>query len=263
MKIFDIDSPFMRALTKIADLMILNVTTILFCIPSLFVSYAILMVYLDEGTISLFVVLIAALLSCPVGAALTGMHYVLLKMVRDEESYIIKSFWKSFRENFKQATALWYIVLFVAFIIIGDFWFLTHAAVNMPLIYRYLLLAITVALFVFGQYIFPLQSKFVNPVRKTLKNSILMSILALPRSLAMLAISIMVLVLIYFFEGQMIPIMLIIGLSGPGYLKALLYNSVFKRFEPEDDAAGLTEEEELNRAIQRMDETDETNSNEQ
>ncbi|MCR5102365.1 MAG: DUF624 domain-containing protein [Butyrivibrio sp.] len=262
MKIFDIDSPFMRFLTKFADLMILNIATIIFCVPSLIVGYAILSVYLDYGTISLLVVLILLLVSFPIGAALTGMHYVLLKMVRDEESYILKSFWKSFRENFKQATALWYIVAGVATVLLVDLWYMSKSSASFPLLFRYILVAVSLVLYMFSLYIFPLQSKFVNPVKNTLKNSALMAIMALPKTLLMFGINVVVLLLLYFFEGQMVPVILVLGLSGPGFLHALLYNKTFKKFEPEDEDAHLSEEEELNRAISRMDEaSDDGNSN--
>ena len=67
MKIFDLDSPLMNVLNKMADLMWLNILTLICCIP-----------------------IITA------GAAFTSMHYVALKIVRNEESYITRAFFKSF-----------------------------------------------------------------------------------------------------------------------------------------------------------------------
>ena len=74
MKFLEIDSPFMRVLGRIADLMIINFLTILLCIPVV-----------------------------TAGAAFTAMHYVMLKLVRDEEGYIVKQYFKSFKENFVQS----------------------------------------------------------------------------------------------------------------------------------------------------------------
>ena len=89
MKFFDIDGPLMQGLTKIADLMILNFLTILCCIPVV-----------------------------TAGAAFTALHYMVLKLARNEEGYIAKGFFKSFKENFRQATIIWILVLIsVAFII--------------------------------------------------------------------------------------------------------------------------------------------------
>ena len=82
MKIFDLDSPLMNVLNKMADLMWLNILTLICCIP-----------------------IITA------GAALTSMHYVALKIVRNEESYITRNFFKSFKTNFRQATVIWLLLL--------------------------------------------------------------------------------------------------------------------------------------------------------
>ena len=85
MKIFDLDSPLMNVLNKMADLMWLNILTLICCIP-----------------------IITA------GAAFTSMHYVALKIVRNEESYITRSFFKSFKTNFRQATLIWLMILLIA-----------------------------------------------------------------------------------------------------------------------------------------------------
>ena len=48
------------------------------------------------------------------------MYYVTLKMIKNEETYIFRTYWKSFRENFKQATAIWLILLAVLIVLILD-----------------------------------------------------------------------------------------------------------------------------------------------
>ena len=45
------------------------------------------------------------------GAATTAVYYVTLKLVRDEDDSTIKSFFRSFIQNFKQATAIWLSIL--------------------------------------------------------------------------------------------------------------------------------------------------------
>ena len=223
MKFLDIDSPFMRILSRVADLMILNLLTLVFLIIPL------------TG-----------------GAALTAMHYVLLKIVRDEDSYIIRGWWKSFKENFKQATILWLIVLAVAFVIAADFYLLISTGDAFPLFYRYVLIAVTVLLYMIFLYIFPLQSRFVNPIRQTLKNSLLMAFLGLHRTIGMVAITLVPVVLFYFFDVSFLMLFVLFGISAPGYVCALLYNKLFARFEPEPEPE-LSEEEELAHAISHMD----------
>ena len=51
-------------------------------------------------------------------------------MVRDEESYIVRSYFKSFRQNFKQATIIWLILLLVGAVLIGDVVILNFSAIR-------------------------------------------------------------------------------------------------------------------------------------
>ena len=81
-KVFALDSPLMNGLSKLADLIWLNILATICCIPII-----------------------------TIGASLTALHYVVLKMVKDEEGYITRSFFKSFKENFKQATLMWLMLL--------------------------------------------------------------------------------------------------------------------------------------------------------
>ena len=91
MRIFNADSPLMEGLSKITDLVILNLVVLVCCLPVI-----------------------------TAGAALTGMHYVLLKMVRNEEGYIVRSYFKSFKQNFLQATGMWMIFLAVGILFLLD-----------------------------------------------------------------------------------------------------------------------------------------------
>ena len=92
-RFFNLDSPVMVALTKMADLIIVNLLAFFCCLPII-----------------------------TVGASMTALHYVVLKVVRDEECYIVKSFFKSFKENFKQATVIWLIEVLLIIIFAADFW---------------------------------------------------------------------------------------------------------------------------------------------
>ena len=52
---------------------------------------------------------------------MTALNYVVLKMVKNEEGYLTRSFFKSFKENFKQSTIIWLIMMVVGLLLYGDF----------------------------------------------------------------------------------------------------------------------------------------------
>ncbi len=264
-RIFDLDSPLIRGLNKLADVMLLNVLVILFAIPLIlelyFSLYPVYVALMDTETpfvigayagVILVAFLIGAICSIPLGPALTGMHFVLLKIVRNEESYIAKTFFKSFKENFKQASILQLLKFLAGGILILDF-ILTS---NVGSIYKYILLAVGIILYMVSLYIFPLQAKFVNTIPGTIKNAFLMAILALPKTVAMAITTLLPVLFYYFFDLKVLPVLFLLGVAGPGFLCASLYNETFRRFEPKQEE--ISEEEELENAIRKID--DEENS---
>ncbi len=252
-KIFDIDSPIMRALTRMADVMWLNILVLIFAIPLIaeqifFLAPVLFGEAMLEVNIVLWAWLLGIICSIPLGPALTAMHFVLLKMVRDEDSYVTKTFFKSLKENFKQSVILQIIQFFVGGILLLDFMIMK----DMGGYYRYVIMGVALILYMTSLYIYPLQSKFENKITRTIKNSFLVMIMALPKSILMVLVSIIPVIVMYFFDLKAVPIFILFGIAGPGFLMALLYNGTFKRLEPKEEE--ISEEEELDAAIKKIDE---------
>ncbi len=205
-KLFDLESPLMSGLNKLADLIILNLLTIVCCIPVF-----------------------------TIGASITALHYVCLKMVRDEETYVVKGFFKSFKQNFKQATIIWLIELVIFGVLVMDFYLMGHAQIEFPAWLPAALLAVDALIFLLGIHIFPLLARFENSVSRTIRNSVMVGILTLPKTILMVVICIVPVVLVYFFEQIIAPLLLLLGISGPAFICALLYNKTFKKFEPQQE----------------------------
>ena len=254
-RIFDLDSPLMRGLTKMADVMWLNVLTLIFALPLLAEQFFMLgPILMGDQEFAVNYILYAwlfGIIACiPLGPALSAMHFVLLKIVRDEESYVTKTFFKSFKENFAQGAILMVIVFGAAGLLLMDYLIMRDLGV----VYKYILFAVSLFVYFASLYVFPLQAKFINKVPMTIKNSFLMAILALPKTVAMAIITLLPFVLYYLMDFKVVPILFLFGFAGPGYLCAFLYNETFKKFEPKEDK--LSEEEELDNAIKKIGEED-------
>lgn len=207
MKIFDLDNPFMHALSTMADLMILNLWVTVCCIP-IFTA----------------------------GAAFSAMHYVLLKMARDEEGYITKSFFKSFKENFKQATGIWLIMLALAVVFVGDFFIFRSASTLFPKALIIAIMAIGIFLYLVSTFIFPLQSHFVNSIRGTIKNAFSLMVLHLPTAFLMAVLYALPIIALLKISAYFYPVIFLFGFSAPAFACAYLYSKIFKKFEPESGA---------------------------
>ena len=207
MRLFNIDSPLMQALGKMADLMWLNVLTLICCIPII-----------------------------TTGASLTAMNYMALKIVRNEECYITRGFFKSFKENFKQATIIWLILLVAIVVVISDFYVLSVAEFKYGNIMRVAITVVAVFVAFLALYVFPVLAKFENTIWRTVKNSLLLSIMQFPKTILMGIIYLLPMVLLL-VAYQVVPLVFLFGLSVPAWISARLYNKIFKRLEDQILAA--------------------------
>lgn len=204
-KLFDMDSPIMRFLNRMADIIILNILMIICCIPII-----------------------------TVGAAFTAMHYVLLKMVRDEEGYLVRGFFKSFVRNFKQATLIWLLMLLVIMVFVGDWLIFRFSGVEFPKVLVIGVTAVGIIMLMMIMYVFPLLARFDNTIRKTISNALLLAFANLPRTILM-AVCYALPFVIAWFSAYAFIFLVMFGISLPAYGAAWLYSNVFKKYEPETE----------------------------
>ncbi|MDR0220271.1 MAG: DUF624 domain-containing protein [Lachnospiraceae bacterium] len=202
---FSLDSPAMVFLSRVADLMLLNLLVMVMCLPVI-----------------------------TIGPTLTAMHYVLLKMARKEEGYLFGPFMKSFKANFKIATLCWLIMLALIAVFIIDMEIINNSGLEFARWLRTALYAVLVIGVMTGIYVFPLLARFENNIRNTFKNALYMSIINLPKTALMIVIYLIPLAMLY-LSLNILPIVFLLGISVPSYMCAKLYSNVFKRFEPEEE----------------------------
>ncbi len=237
-KFFNPDSPIMRFLSRMTDLLWLNVLVLICCIPVV-----------------------------TAGAALTAMNYVCLKLVRGKEGYIANDFFKSFKRNFKQATLIWIVVLLISIILGFDYWYLLFSKmIETPM---WLVVALGIAtLFILScvVMVFPVLSHFENTIRGTVKNSFLIGIFQLPKTVLMILLW-AVPPVFWLASPQLAPLSWFFWFSLPGYLGALLYHKTFLKFEPEEAVVSgdmewtVSETEEEENVIQEAGEIHESQDN--
>ncbi|MCH4038950.1 MAG: DUF624 domain-containing protein [Lachnospiraceae bacterium] len=206
MKIFDYDGPLMTVLTQIFDLVVLNLITLVMCVP-----------------------IVTA------GASLTAMHYVLWHSVRQEGDSIWKMYWRSFRQNFKQATLIWLGVLAIIAVLMLDWGLTGYMSASAANVMKILIAVLAFLLLCWLQYLFPLLSRYENTSRQTMKNAMALIAGYMPRTLGMVACWVIDGYLLYSLSIRWMPLFLMGGLSLPGYLCALLYNPIFKKLEGAED----------------------------
>ncbi len=115
-----------------------------------------------------------------IGASTTALYYTCLKIVRNEEGNVTKTFFKSFKENFRQATVIWLILFAIGSFLTFDFYVLYNLRLNtaMPMAaFWTILLAILIGAIIIYLIvlfmIFPLQASVINTTPNMFKNAFL------------------------------------------------------------------------------------------
>lgn len=200
---FNYDGPFFNTLNKITDLVWLNILWIICCLP-------------------LFTI----------GASTTALFYVTTHMAKDEGSGVTKTFFREFKRNFKQSTGLWLIIVLIGAVLFTDLYIVIYelkfpqpfdtvfVCVNYLLLFVYILTVI---------YVFPLQCKFENKVKHTLKNALILGIGHLPQSIVIGFMYVAMGFLGYLMPELALPVISLIGFSGVSLIASYMFNGIFEK----------------------------------
>lgn len=168
MSIFSLDSKFMQVMTRVADLIILNVCFLLTCIPII-----------------------------TIGAASTAMYTVCFRFDTSREGGVLTSYFSAFRSNLKQATLVWLILLlfgagtlFNTLLCYGHGGTLYFGAAFFGILFLLDLLV--------HACVFPLMSLFGNSFKNTMTNAVILGLGYLPRTVLAAALNILPFVLWFF-----------------------------------------------------------------
>ncbi len=208
-RLFNYENPVMQFISKIFDLIVLNLFFLLFSIPVV-----------------------------TMGASLSALYYVSLKILRGEDPYIWQNFFKAFRQNFKQATLVWVILLVASALLGMDFYIINSQDTVLFAVVRVLLWMIVGILFCIFLYIFPVISHFVCSTKQAFRNSLYMIIGFLPYTVIMLAVCGLILYLCTVSARLFAMVILLSGICGHSVIAftfCIFFDRIFRRYEPEED----------------------------
>ena len=102
-----------------------------------------------------------------------------------------------------------------------------------------------IVLAAFMVYVYPLQSHFENPVKITIKNAFLLALANLPYTIVFIAITIAPIAFVFSSVFMyIVPIYVLLGVSGPIYLCSLGWKKIFAKLEGVGEESGNTDEQE-------------------
>ena len=202
--IFDPENKMMQIGVKFADLLLVNAMTMLLCVPIL-----------------------------TAGAAFSAMHHMVLRIYRDEQAGVIREYWNAFRQNLKQGTQLLLIYLGIGTVLGVDIYLIAADMINWGQYFNLMVLAVTAIYLISLVWIFVLQSRYNFGIKDMIKYSLVLGFRNIPASVAMVILSAAPIAL-FLVMAKAIPFVLLMGMSLPAFLEAMLYSRIIDRFEGVD-----------------------------
>ena len=198
-KFLNPDSPLMIFLSNLTDIIVLNVLCFICCLPVI-----------------------------TIGPSVTAMHYITLKIARDEEIYVLRDYFKAFKENFKQSIIAWMVFLVITAVFFVDYLILKDMGLENTKVFLMIIGAIYLLVCFTMMYVFPLMARFENSLKQTVKNAFFMSILHIFKTVIMAVIYAIPFVLLP-LHYNVLMVFLLVGLSGPAYFNSFIWKSIFKK----------------------------------
>lgn len=171
--------------------------------------------------------LISSIPVVTIGASTTALCYSCMKL-REKDEQVTKNYFHSFKENFKQSTAIFLIMFLFGGILTFDMIMCSRLDSAIGYCVKYCALALMIPYCMTLLYVFALQAKFVNSVRNTLKNAFLVSLKNIIYTIMM---GIIIAAVILFNTTIVLAnfITIAIGEGAVMYILSAYYNKIFDK----------------------------------
>ncbi len=208
-RLFKLDSPVMRFMSNVADLVALNLIWLICCVPIV-----------------------------TIGPACTAMCYVARRIANGDLPTVLGTFFRAFRKNFKQSLLMSLILaipvcLAAAYLLMAASGGLDH----IPVLKYLCVLAIAIT-GVVCSYVFPLLAHFDNTVGNTLKNAFLLPLANPFLALVVTALNLLP-VLVLFINAELASrcavFWLLIGCALTAVVNAKMLGQFFRRLAPQEE----------------------------
>lgn len=201
MKKLSTEHPFFEFMGNIGDLMILNVLFLITSIPVV-----------------------------TIGMSMTVMYKIILRRMRGESCYVIREYFRECGNEWRQSTKLWGLFVVTGGLLLFDILY----SKNLPGALNIAIGILAVLWCFVAIYAFPLQARFHNSIKNTLKNALLLSLQNLPATLIMVllnSIPVICIVAGVFVTMIAMPIFCVIGFSLTARINGIFLSGIFRKIE--------------------------------
>lgn len=202
---FNTESPIFQFLETFSDFVVLNVLFVITCIPIV-----------------------------TIGPALSALYTVTLREARNEQGYILQSYFQALKENFKRSFLLSLLYALAGAILLYNLAFWAQMKTVTGNVVLILIACCCLFYLLSLLYVFALSARFENSLKQTVKNSLLLALVNPMQTLIILLI-----LVIGFSLAFVSPIfrvfLLIFGFAFWAYCTSFPLTKVFSKYENSKD----------------------------
>ena len=196
------DSPLMRFLAKVADLLWVNILCLLCSLPIF-----------------------------TIGASLAAMQTIFYRLLHNEDVYVTREFFASCARSFKQATIVWIILLPIMAFLAYDYVALGNDGDPKAFFLKTVAGILFLIVFVIFLYVFPIISRYENSVKETIKNACVIAITHPARSVILLVVFAFCIFVELIISYKLLPLLFAFCGSVPFYFCSMVYMPIFDKLD--------------------------------
>lgn len=208
-RIFSSDNWFFSLMSRVADLMLLNLLFLITCIPIV-----------------------------TIGSAISAQYYVTWRLKEYGETSIVKDYFTSFKSNLKQGIAIWLIFLSTVTFLVFDIYISIRMGGTAGNILKIIFISLIILVLMIFSYSFFILAKFINTVKKTIAYSAYTAIRHLPSSIIILLIHLVPIACFllgsYFLVYGMF-VYTLIGFSLSARINTIFFYKIFSKYTVSTD----------------------------
>ncbi|MBI9048838.1 MAG: DUF624 domain-containing protein [Anaerolineaceae bacterium] len=200
MRLFDYDSPLMRFLSTIGDIILLNLLYILTCLPLI-----------------------------TIGAANTALFYTA-DQLQEYKGNLIPNYFLSFKSNFKKSTLIWLAFAGIFALLLVNYNITKMMPVSLRIVFATIYIAGGIFCLALSIYIFPILAKLDCNVRQLIKNAFLFAVSQFPKTILFLVLALIPFAVLAFAPNwfiRLFPLWLLAYFSLVAGIKAGLLKKLF------------------------------------
>lgn len=180
-----------------------------------------------------FIWLFCSLPVFTIGASTTALYYAMMKRIRTEEGYVAKNFMRSFKENFRQGTILWLLLVCLGILFATDFQISRSIGGAAGKCMTAACAVFLVPYILTCLYIFPILAKFENSIFRNVKNALIMGFKHFFLSLFLLIICATFSLLALIFP-PFIGLLICCGAGLHCYISSNIFIYIFRQYLPKE-----------------------------